>query len=1789
MRSACNFSQSVNCNAVLAMEFVLPGESLNLVSEEIRRQLASAKDAQLSLEVGQRDETVLSNIMLPGQKTEQVIQETEPVSNGRVAPVLSSGSNVSEPQDVTDKSHHKIRITDELKHDLPEFLEPSRATNHLHTTASRVEGRQVSEAASHLAQPPNLVPASSTHAHNAVIIHQDPQSEPVISIETVQENHDPVASIAIADQAATEDAGFNFKVPATSFTDVDVGDHLNFTATLADGSPLPTWLLFDAATHTFSGTPDNGDVGDIVIRVTATDTSGATAAQDFHIGVSNTNDGPVASAVIADQAATEDTSFSFAVSTSSFTDVDVGDHLSFRATLADGSPLPSWITFDGATQTFSGTPANGEVGDVAIRIMATDTSGATATQDFHIAIANTNDGPVITSSGNSIALENVTGVVYQVTATDTDIGDTLTYSLSGADADLFNIDTVTGTVSFKSSPDYEAPTDADYNNVYDVMVNATDGQHNTHQAVAITVTNVNEAPVVTSAATANFAENAMGTVYTAAATDPDTGTTLTYAISGTDAGRFNIDAYTGAVTFKSSPNYEVPADSGHNNVYDINVIASDGTKVETKVVAISVTDVNEGPAVISGTITSFSENATGTVYTAAATDPDVGTTLSYSISGADSALFNIDASTGAVSFRSSPDYDIPGDADHDNVYDVSVTASDGTNTASKAIAITVTNMNEGPTDIQVSGPLSVQETVISGGSIGTSHDPGHEQPVVASLSATDPDSADTFTYSLVGGATDLFTTSGNQIVVASGATLDYETASSYDVTVRATDSAGNSFDKTITIAVNNYEGQYESKDEGVNVQGTSEEDTIVAGGGNDVLSGGAGADILIGGDGSDTTDYSRSESGVYVSLQDGKADGGDATGDRFKSIENITGSNFDDKLIGNDDDNILTGGQGADYLAGGEGNDTASYSGSEGGVYVSLADGKVDGGDATGDILENIENAIGSSSDDIFIGSAANNIINGGAGDDTVVLSGNYADYTITYDEKSEAYTLVDNRKGSPDGTDTFIQIENFKFADIGITARDPSDLLNEAPVFTSGTSAGFAENSKGIVYTAAATDSDALSTVTYSLSGTDADIFNIDARSGAVTFKSSPDYEAPTDKGRDNVYDVTVNASDGVNTASKTVAITVSNVNEGSTAITVTGPQSVQETVTSGGTIDTAYDPGKVQPVVASLAANDPDSGETTTYSLVGAPTGLFTISGNQVKVAAGATFDYETTPSYSLTVRATDSEGHTFDQTVNINISNYAGSYAGTAGNDAETGTSEEDTMFGGAGNDKLYGGSGNDVLYGGAGDDILNGGTGRDMFIGGSGVDTADYSTAASGVTLAFSATDIHGIGGQYVNSAMGGFGGEATGDSYAGIEIFVGTNFNDVVGGGAVDMTFTLGAGNDIFDTNAAYTVVDVVYGGSGNDTMWTGAGDDSLYGGTGDDYLNGEAGADTVYYSDALSGVTVNLSTTSAQNTGSAGTDTIAGVENLYGSAFADTLTGDSGNNSIWGDGGNDTIIGGAGADILSGGTGTDTLSYATSTTGVTVNLATNTASGGDAKGDIISGFENAVGGSGNDTLTAAAAGSNLDGGAGNDILYGGNGNDIISGGSGNDLVYASGGTDTIDGGTGSDTIDYSVGTTDMTIDLTKGQGYYTSYPAGADHFSAFENAVGGSANDTMIGNSLDNILSGGTGNDTFNGGAGNDTLYGGSGADVFFLQAGFGNDTVVGGIGGGWIDAIDLHDTSGNSYAGAFPSDWTLVLTSGSVVSTGTETINLSADSSGYVQHADGTHINFTEIEQVRW
>ncbi|MGL4966607.1 MAG: calcium-binding protein, partial [Inquilinus sp.] len=360
----------------------------------------------------------------------------------------------------------------------------------------------------------------------------------------------------------------------------------------------------------------------------------------------------------------------------------------------------------------------------------------------------------------------------------------------------------------------------------------------------------------------------------------------------------------------------------------------------------------------------------------------------------------------------------------------------------------------------------------------------------------------------------------------------------------------------------------------------------------------------------------------------------------------------------------------------------------------------------------------------------------------------------------------------------------------------------------------------------------------------------------------------------------------------------------------------------------------------------------------------------------------------------------------------------------------------------------------------------------------------------------------------------------------------------------------GTGFDVFRVSlVAGAGADRMLGSDGNDTIDGLAGDDILLGGFGDDVLtggagadqiNGAAGTDTADYSASAAGVTIGLTGTGTG--GDAQGDTLTGIENLIGSAFADTLTGDGGANTLTGGAGNDVLVGGAGADILDGGNGTDTVRYNTSGSAVTVDLGAGTASGGDAQGDQLTSIEWLGGSAFDDTLTGNAGANQIAGGGGGDTIAGADGNDVLLGGDGNDQVNGGVGTDTlsggagtdtlnggdgddainggadgdnIDGGAGIDTADYNGSGSGVTVNLATGAG--SGGYAEGDLLQAIENVQGSAFGDTLTGDGAANTLLGMDGNDVLDGGAGWDTLEGGNGDDQ--LVGGAGGDTLRGGAG----------------------------------------------------------------------
>ncbi|MFO1038438.1 MAG: CSLREA domain-containing protein [Geminicoccaceae bacterium] len=261
------------------------------------------------------------------------------------------------------------------------------------------------------------------------------------------------------------------------------------------------------------------------------------------------------------------------------------------------------------------------------------------------------------------------------------------------------------------------------------------------------------------------------------------------------------------------------------------------------------------------------------------------------------------------------------------------------------------------------------------------------------------------------------------------------------------------------------------------------------------------------------------------------------------------------------------------------------------------------------------------------------------------------------------------------------------------------------------------------------------------------------------------------------------------------------------------------------------------------------------------------------------------------------------------------------GGAFNDSLGGNGARNAIAGLLGNDKLYGDGGDDILRGGRGDDGLWGGLGDDLLDGGAGKDTANYSDA----TAAVQANLKHG-------ASQGALGN----DKLISIENLTGGAYNDSLGGDTGANKLLGGGGND------------KLYGDAGNDDLQGQDGNDTLFGFIGDDKLDGGVGIDTASYADITgAGVTVSLALTTAQVTGGGGKDTLLNLENLIGSALADSLTGSSGAN---------TLTGGLGKDMLKGNAGNDLFDFNTaadSVVGVNADWITDFTGAGATVADRI--------------------------------------------------------------------------------------------------------------------------------------------------------------------------------------------------------------------------------------------
>ena len=409
------------------------------------------------------------------------------------------------------------------------------------------------------------------------------------TITVTNTNDAPTLSAAIVDQTIAEDSALSFTIPSATFADVDTGDTSTLTATLTGGGDLPNWLTFSADTGVLSGTPTNDEVGSIDITVTSTDASGTSASDSFSLTTTNTNDAPTVTSAQAALETSENVDFSYTVPNATFGDIDVGDTLTYSATLTGGGALPAWLSFDADTNTFSGTPAHSDIADLSIKVTASD---GTATVSDTLALTVTDNAvPSITTEQTDQNATQGSAFTYAVPANTfadlEDVDSSLTISVTGLpDGLTFASGTISGT-----------PTNAAVGaNVVSIIATDSGGASVTDE-ITITVDNINDAPTVANALIDQALISGREGSYAIAANsynDIDVGDTANLTYTATSGGAaiplwLVINSTTGA--FTANP---TASDAG---TISITVTATDTSAAAvTDTFDIVVTE-NQAPAV----------------------------------------------------------------------------------------------------------------------------------------------------------------------------------------------------------------------------------------------------------------------------------------------------------------------------------------------------------------------------------------------------------------------------------------------------------------------------------------------------------------------------------------------------------------------------------------------------------------------------------------------------------------------------------------------------------------------------------------------------------------------------------------------------------------------------------------------------------------------------------------------------------------------------------------------------------------------------------------------------------------------------------------------------------------------------------------------------------------------------------------------------------------------------------------------------------------------------------------
>ena len=522
-----------------------------------------------------------------------------------------------------------------------------------------------------------------------------------------------------------------------------------------------------------------GEQAIVTLSYQVSDNGGQSDRGSVTITVMGANDGPVGLTLVGG-AVDENAAASTVVATLSATDADAGDSFSYALT---ADPSGFFEIVGNQVRVAAGANIDYEVAashDVTIRV--TDSNGASYDEVVTLTVDDLIDETPtdITLTGGAVD-ENAAAstVVATLSTTDADAGDSFSYALTADPSGFFEIVGNQVRVASGANIDYEVAAS------HDVTIRVTDSNGASYdEVVTLTVDDlIDETPTDITLTGGAVDENAAAStvVATLSATDADAGDSFSYALTADPSGFFEIVGNQVRVASGANIDYEVAA----SHDVTIRVTDSNGASYD-EVVTLTVDDlIDETPTDITLTGGAVDENAAAStvVATLSATDADAGDSFSYALTADPSGFFEIVGNQVRVTAGANIDYEVA--ASHDVT--IRVTDSNGAS-YDEVVTLTVDDLiDETPTDITLTGGAVDENAAAS--------------TVVATLSATDADAGDSFSYALTADPSGFFEIVGNQVRVTAGANIDYEVAASHDVTIRVTDSGGASYDEVVTVNV----------------------------------------------------------------------------------------------------------------------------------------------------------------------------------------------------------------------------------------------------------------------------------------------------------------------------------------------------------------------------------------------------------------------------------------------------------------------------------------------------------------------------------------------------------------------------------------------------------------------------------------------------------------------------------------------------------------------------------------------------------------------------------------------------------------------------------------------------------------------------------------------------------------------------------------------------------------------------------------------------------------------------